>query len=100
MPAYLILTREEPVQNAEAMSKYQKINRENSEYFKQQYGLTPLVVYGRLETLEGNSPDGMVILQFPTMTDAKAWYNSTNYQAALPFRKKAASHRAILIEGL
>jgi len=43
MPAYLILMREEPFQNAGAMSKY---------------------------------------------------------QAALPFRKNAASHRAILVEGL
>jgi len=100
MPAYLILTREESIQDSEAMSKYQQLNRESSELFRQQYGLTPLVVYGRFETLEGFAPDGMVILQFPTMADAKAWYNSPNYQAALSFRKNAASHRAILIEGL
>jgi uncharacterized protein (DUF1330 family) len=28
-------------------------------------------------------------MEFPTVEDAKAWYNSPGYQAAIPHRKKA-----------
>ena len=51
--------------------------------------LTPLIAYGATEALEGDAPDGVVLVQFPTVEDAKAWYNSPNYQAAIPHRKKA-----------
>ena len=62
--------------------------------------LTPLVVYGALEALEGDAPDGVVILRFPTVEDARAWYNSPAYQAAVAYRKKGADYRAFIVEGL
>jgi uncharacterized protein (DUF1330 family) len=62
--------------------------------------LTPLVVYGAMESLEGEAPGGVVILQFPTLEDAKAWYQSPGYQAAVPHRKKGADYRAFIVQGL
>jgi uncharacterized protein (DUF1330 family) len=98
MAAYMILIRDEPVRDEAAMAEYQRINRENKNEFSAK--LVPLVVYGAVEALEGAKPDGVIVLQFPTVEDAKAWYDSPAYQAALPYRKKAADYRAILVQGL
>ena len=96
MPAYMIFIREEPIHDAQAMAEYQQKNRENTGDFK----LKPLAVYGAMETFEGKPADGIIMLEFPTVEDAKAWYNSPGYQAAIPLRQKAAHYRAILVEGL
>lgn len=96
MSAYLIVMRDEPIRDPEAMAEYQRLTRKNAG----DHNLKPLVVYGNISPLEGNAPDGLVMLEFPTVEDAKAWYNSPGYQAALPYRLKAASHRALIVEGL
>jgi uncharacterized protein (DUF1330 family) len=96
MPAYMIFIREEPVRDAAALAEYQRLNRENTGDFK----LKPLVVYGAIETVEGKPADGVVILEFPTVEDAKAWYGSPGYQSAVPHRLKGAEYRAILVQGL
>ena len=96
MTVYMLFIREEPVRDATALTEYQRINGENRGDFK----LKPLAVYGAMEALEGKAPDGMVLLEFPTVADAKAWYNSPGYQAAIPHRRKAADYRAIIVQGL
>ena len=78
------------------MDIYSKSNRDTTGDFK----LKPLVVYGNMETLEGEAPDGVVMLEFPTVEDAKAWYFSPGYQAAAEHRKKGANYRVILVEGV
>jgi uncharacterized protein (DUF1330 family) len=40
------------------------------------------------------------MLKFPTVEDAKAWYNSPAYQAAIPHRKSGADYRAFIVQGL
>jgi uncharacterized protein (DUF1330 family) len=95
MPAYLIVMRNEPVQDAAEMAEYQKKTRATPPTVKP----TPLVVGGGLHALEGTPPDGMVMLQFESVADARAWYDSPGYQAALPHRLKAADHRAFIVEG-
>lgn len=62
--------------------------------------LTRLAVYGAFEVLEGPPIEGAVILQFPSMDDAKSWYNSPLYQDALQHRLAGAKYRAFFIEGL
>ncbi len=96
MPAYLIAMREGPVQDTEAMAEYQRLNRENVGEFK----LKPLIVYGATEAVEGEAPDGLIVVEFPSMQEAKAWYHSPAYQAALPYRQKAADYRVFFVEGL
>ncbi|WP_297493441.1 DUF1330 domain-containing protein [Acidocella sp.] len=100
MPAYMIATRMGPVRDTAAMAEYSRLNREHAGEFRSRYNLTPLVVYGALEAAEGPAPDGMIILQFPTMADAKAWYDSPAYQAALPHRLKGADYTVVFVEGL
>jgi uncharacterized protein (DUF1330 family) len=92
----MIFLREGEVFNPQEMEAYSKANRAN----KPDPNLQPLVVYGKFETLEGEAPDGVVLLQFPTVEDAKAWYYSPAYQAAMEHRKLAANYRVILVEGL
>jgi uncharacterized protein (DUF1330 family) len=100
MPAYIIVYRETPVRNEAAIAEYSRRNRENAADFQARFGTRPLVVYGRSEAPEGANPDGVVLLQFPTIEDAKAWYDSPAYQEALAFRKEAADWRVVIVEGL
>jgi len=97
MPAYLIVYRESPVRDPAEMEKYQAQTRQMS---GTDWKLTPRVIYGDVTPLEGQAPDGVIMLEFPTVEDAKAWYESPAYQAALPHRKKAADFRAIIVQGL
>ena len=62
--------------------------------------MKPLVVYGAIETLEGQAAEGAVLLEFETMEAAKAWYNSPAYQDALPHRLKGSDYRVLLMAGL
>lgn len=100
MSAYIIVYRETPVRDAIAIAEYSRRNRENAAEFQTKFSSKPLVVYGRSEALEGANPDGIVLLQFPTFEDAKAWYDSPAYQEALAFRKNAAEWRVVIVEGL
>lgn len=96
MTAYVIFTREEEVKDADALAEYQRRNRESAGA----HDITPLVVYGNVEALEGDQPDGVIVLAFPSVEQAKAWYYSEDYQAAKPFRDKAARYRGFIVEGI
>lgn len=100
MPAYMIATRLGPVRDAAALAEYSRLNRENAATFQAQYNVKPLVVYGAMQAAEGPAPDGIIILQFPSMADARAWYDSPGYQQALPHRQKAADYNVVFVEGL
>ena len=54
-----------------------------------QHGGHFLVLPGRNETLEGDwRPEGFVIIAFPSFDQARAWYNSPEYQAIAPIRRQ------------
>lgn len=95
MPAYVIALRESTIRDSAQMEQYgAKAAAAPLD------GVTPLVIYGGTHALEGNAPDGTVVLQFPTVEDAKAWYNSPGYQAAIPHRHAAADYRMFIVEGM
>ncbi len=100
MPAYMIATRTAPVRDAEALAEYSRRNRESAAEFQSLYNLVPLVVYGAMDAVEGPAPDGIIILKFPDLETAKAWYNSPAYQEALAYRKKGADYNVVFVEGL
>jgi len=65
-----------------------------------QYGGRFLVRGGDPETVEGGwAPSRIVVLEFPTADQARAWYESPEYQEILPIRERAANSRAILVAG-
>jgi uncharacterized protein (DUF1330 family) len=60
-----------------------------------------LVRSGPFEVLEGAwTPRSLVIVEFPDMARARAWYRSPEYAEALAVRDKALSRNLILAEGL
>ena len=58
-----------------------------------------LAAYGKFESLEGAPIEGSVILEFPTMDAAKAWYNGPEYSAVRIDRFKGADYRVFIVEG-
>jgi uncharacterized protein (DUF1330 family) len=96
MAAYIIFTREEPIKDADAMKAYQETNAQGP----RTEGLEAIAVYGEITSLEGDAPDGAVVLKFPDSETAMKWYNSPKYQEAVAHRKRAAHYRVFMIEGL
>ena len=78
------------------MAEYQRLNREAPP----PVAMKPLVVYGETVGLEGKVPDGVIVVEFATIDDAKAWYESPGYQNALPHRLRAADYRGFIVQGL
>ena len=56
---------------------------------------------GRTETLEGTwAPKRFVIVEFPTVEQAKAWWDSPEYRAARDLRWATAESQLLIAEGL
>ena len=56
---------------------------------------------GAVETKEGDwAPKRVVVLEFPSMTQARKWYDSPEYKPLLALRLKAANAKLILVEGM
>ena len=59
-----------------------------------------LVRGGRTEVLEGDwEPSRLVILEFPGVEEAKAWFDSEEYAAAKALRQSCAATEMLLVEG-
>lgn len=95
MPAYVIMIRDRMVDPAEFAAYGAKAREARGDH-----KITPLAFYGPHQALEGPDPDGVVILQFPTAAEARAWYDSPAYQAALDHRLKGAEYRVVIVEGV
>ena len=59
-----------------------------------------IVANGALTPVEGAPPDGVVIIEFPSVEAARAWYESPEYQAVVGERLAATEGRAVIVEGL
>jgi uncharacterized protein (DUF1330 family) len=59
-----------------------------------------LAFYGAVKTLEGDTVDGSVIIEFPSMAAAQAWYDSPLYQVALEHRLRGAHYRVFIVDGV
>lgn len=96
MATYMIFIREGEIVDHEAMAAYQSGSRSGPPL----PGMRPLAIYGKLEAMEGEGADGVVILEFPDAETAKAWYYSPDYQERAKLRQKAAPYRCLMVEGL
>ena len=95
MPAYVIFIKNKTTDADELKTYSQKAGAARGDH-----KLTALAYYGPLEVLEGDPAEGVVLIQFPDMAQAKAWYDSPAYQDAKTHRLKGADYRVILAEGL
>jgi len=65
-----------------------------------QHGGRYLARAGAIEVLEGDwAPRAIIIVEFPDMAQARAWYRSPEYAEALKYRDAALSRDLILVDG-
>ena len=67
----------------------------------QAFGGKMVAATDNIEVREGNwHPNRIVMLEFPNMERARAWYESPQYQEVLPIRLSANQDRMVMFEGL
>ena len=64
-----------------------------------QHGAEILVVDMDTEVIEGETRPVTVILKFDSKAAARAWYDSPEYQAALPLRAANSEGSMVLVDG-
>lgn len=65
------------------------------------YGGRYLVRGGAAETAEGEwQPRRLVIVEFPSLAQAKAWYSSAEYAGPKALRQAAADTDVVFVEGV
>jgi uncharacterized protein (DUF1330 family) len=94
MPKGYIIVRVD-VSDPEAYARYAAATPEAMK----KYGAKPLVRGGRCEALEGSARSRNVVMEFESYYQAKAYYNSPEYQAARQHRIGAAEGEFLLVEG-
>jgi len=85
------------IHDAEAYAAY----RAQTPATIERYGGRFVVRAGRFQTLEGEAPyPRIVVIEFPSYAQAKAWYQSPEYQKLIPIRQQAARGRSFVVEGV
>ena len=94
-PAYFII--DVTITDAEGMKPYQEKVMETFSAF----GGKRIVAGGKVDALEGNAPQGkIIIVAFDSIEQAHAWHESPQYQAIIGYRQAAAESHAYLVEGV
>ncbi|CAN1552456.1 COG5470 Uncharacterized conserved protein [Burkholderiaceae bacterium] len=96
MAAYIIVDGE--VTDSEKMDIYKAQAKPLVEKFGGEY----LARGGALAVKENQrwTPHRLVLLKFPSMAQAEAFYNAPEYQALLPLSREASRRSLVLFEGV
>ena len=95
MPAYIVVNID--VKDADRYSTYKEMAPPSIA----QYGGRYIARGGNAEVLEGSyQPKRFVILEFPSVEKARAWWGSTEYADAKKLRQASSSTDMILVEGV
>ena len=94
MSAYVIVQVE--VTNPEQYKEYQQL----SSLAMQAHAVKVLVRGGAQQVFEGSAPPRTVVMEFPSMEKARAWYESEEYRRAREARTGAAKMNMYVVEGL
>lgn len=96
MAAYLIVDTE-----LTAPERYEDYKRK-AKPLAEQYGGEYLVRGGAMDLKEGDlwTPKRMVVVRFPSVENAQAFYNSPEYQQVLQISQESARRTVVLVEGL
>jgi uncharacterized protein (DUF1330 family) len=95
MSAYLVFTRDKMLDEREMATYSKKVPATLAGH-----PVKILALYGEMEDLEGPPTEGTVILEFPDMDAAKAWYDGPAYRQVREHRFKGASYRVTLVKGV
>ncbi len=95
MSAYVIVDIE--VRDAAAYAAY----RDQAPATVAAYGGRYLARGGRTAVLEGDwAPERLVVLEFPTLEQAQAWWSSPEYSAIKGVRQRTTLSKLVAVEGL
>lgn len=95
MPAYFIVDNE--VTDPAGFEEYRKQVPGTVE----RYGGKFLVRGGELQTLEGDwKPKRIVVTEFPSIEQARRWYDSPEYRPLKALRLRTARGSVVLVEGV
>ena len=95
MPAYVINDME--VTDPQLLEDYKKL----SPATVQQYGGKFLARGGTIEKMEGEwAPKRLVIIEFPSVEQAKAWINSSEYAEPRRMRQRASRSNIVIVDGV
>ena len=95
MPAFLVFIREKTLDESELKAYWAKIRAT-----MEGHPIKVLAAYGRHVTLEGPEVEGVVVAEFPSVEEARAWYDSPAYQDAAQHRFRGAVYRGLIVEGV
>jgi uncharacterized protein (DUF1330 family) len=95
MSAYTIFTREKTLDPKE-MELY--IEKAPSGFIG--HPVKILASHTHFEVMEGPAVESVVILEFPSLAEAKAWYSGPAYHEALQHRLKGGKYRCVMVEGM
>lgn len=95
MSTYIVFIREKTLNKSELETYWQK-----APAAMENQPIKALAAYGRHVMLEGPDVEGVVIAEFPTVEEARAWYDSPAYQAAAQHRFRGAVYRGLIVEGV
>jgi uncharacterized protein (DUF1330 family) len=95
MKAYIIV--DVTIHDQSVYEQYRKLTPDSLIPFGGKF----LVRGGDTETLEGTwEPGRVVVLEFPSKEQAKAWWSSEQYEVAKKIRQRSAYTQMILVEGV
>jgi uncharacterized protein (DUF1330 family) len=95
MPAYIVFMREQTLDQSELEAYWAQVAATLDGR-----PIKVLAAYGKHLTLEGPDVEGVVIAEFPTLEEARDWYESPAYQAAAQHRHRGAVYRGLIVEGV
>ncbi|HLT70726.1 MAG TPA: DUF1330 domain-containing protein [Acidimicrobiales bacterium] len=95
MPAYALAHLRTPQINDEVLTYIERIQATMAPY-----GGRFLVHGAEVEVVEDDWPGTVVIIEFPDVASARAWYASDDYQAILPLRTRNIDGAAIIVDGV
>jgi uncharacterized protein (DUF1330 family) len=93
-PGYVIA--EVAVTDPATMQQYGEKVPETLAAFNHHY----VVRSSKTQSLEGEPPNGIVVIAFDSVEKAREWYDSPAYAAIRPLRQSAAKSRIFIVEGL
>ncbi len=95
MPAFVVFVREQTLDQAEL----RPIGARSASRWRGR-PVKVLAAYGRHVPLEGSEVEGAVIAEFPSIEEARAWYESPAYREAAAHRFRGADYRGVIVEGV
>jgi len=95
MPAYVLA--DVTVTDPPAMEEYRK----QVPATLAKYGGRFLVRGGAHQTVEGDwKPTRLVVIEFPSLADARRWYDSEEYRAPKALRMRAGRTSVVIVDGV